>query len=114
MTDQPFPTYADERGDLLAVEFADVPFEVKRAFVVRGVHARLSRGDHVVPCEQLVVLLEGSVLFDVGSAGETERVVLDKRGQRLRLTSGQTVSYVLDGPASAILVLASAAYQEQQ
>ena len=114
MTDQPFPTYADARGDLLAVELADVPFFVRRVFVVRGVDERLPRGDHDVPCEELVVLLEGSVRFDVDSPAGHDRVVLDKPGQRLLLSPGQSISYVLDGPGSAILVLASAPHQERR
>jgi hypothetical protein len=113
VTDEPFPTFVDERGELLAVEFSDVPFPVRRAFVVRGADVRLPRGDHPVPCEELVVLLEGSVQFDIESPAGADRVVLDKAGQRLLLTTGQSMSYVLDGPRSAILVLASAAHAER-
>ena len=114
MTDDPFPTYGDERGDLLAIELHDVPFTVRRVFVVRGVEERLPRGDHDVPCEELVVLLNGSVCFDLDSPAGPDRVVLDKPGQRLLLSTGQSMSYVLDGPESAILVLASALHEERR
>ena len=106
-----FPTYADERGELIALEFADVPFQVRRVFVVRGVDARVARGDHPVPCDQLVVLLQGAVSFTLGPSGESVDVRLDRPGQRLLLAPGQDVTYVLDGRGSEILVLASEPYQ---
>jgi hypothetical protein len=111
VADASFPTYADERGDLIAVEFADVPFPVRRVFVVRGVEARLARGDHDVPCEEMVVLLQGSVVFTLGDPARSVEVRLDEPGQRLRLEPGQNVSYVLDGRGSEIIVLASEPYQ---
>lgn len=110
--DRPFPSFVDERGSLLAVEFADVPFDVRRVFVVRGTSSRLPRGDHDVPCHELVVLLSGAARFEVVSPGGTECTSLEAVGERLLLRPGHRVSYVLDGPESAIMVLASAAYEE--
>jgi hypothetical protein len=108
VAEQRFPSYADDRGSLLPIELAEVPFVVRRVFVVRGVDSRLPRGDHDVPCEELVVLMEGSVQFDITSSDGPERVVLDKPGASLLLQPGTSMSYVLDGPGSTIMVLASA------
>jgi len=111
--DRPFPTFVDERGSLLAVEFADVPFEVQRVFVIRGAVSRLPRGDHDVPCYELVVLLSGSARFDVVGPAGVESTVIDERGERLLLRPGERVTYVLDGPDAAILVLASSPHEER-
>lgn len=108
-------TYADHRGVLTAVEFDDVPFLVRRAFVVHGGDVRHPRGGHDVPCEEFVVLVSGSATFQVASAAGDERTVgLRVRGESLLLQPGEHVSYVLDGPTSAILVLASEPFRHRE
>lgn len=109
--DQRFAHFVDERGTLTAVEFGDVPFPVRRVFVVHGTEARLPRGDHEVPCEELVILLSGSACFVTTTLAGQRDTALDHRGQKLRLRPGEHVSYVLDGPESSILVLASDSYK---
>jgi hypothetical protein len=109
--DQRFAHFVDERGTLTAVELGDVPFPVRRIFVVHGTEARLPRGDHEVPCEELVVLLSGSACFVTTTDGRQQDTALRHRGQQLRLRPGVHVSYVLDGPESSILVLASDGYR---
>jgi hypothetical protein len=107
-----FPTFVDERGALTAIEFDDIPFPVRRVFVVHGADAALPRGEHGVPCEELVVLLSGSARFQVSSDDDVDRTTLlcDRR-ERLVLRPSEHVSYHLDGPMSAILVLASDSYR---
>lgn len=108
---QRFPHFVDERGTLTAVEFDDVPFVVRRSFVVHGADPVLPRGDHGVPCEEFVVLLSGSAVFRLVDEGaEVHETVLGEPGASLLLRPGAHVSYVLDGPASSILVLASEPY----
>lgn len=112
MTDRErFPTYVDERGVLTAVELGDVPFPVRRVFVVHGTDMVRPRGGHGAPCEELVVLLSGSACFRVSSDDQPgPTTILRERGERLWLRPGEHVSYELDGPTSAILVLASEPY----
>lgn len=106
MTERP-PVFTDERGTLLPIELDEVPFAVRRVFVVHGAADAPPRGGHVVPCDELVVLVCGSATFQV-RCGESERTVpLTERGERILLRPGDHVAYELDGPASAILVLAS-------
>jgi hypothetical protein len=100
---------------LTAVEFDDVPFVVRRAFVVHGSDERHPRGGHDVPCEEYVVLISGTATFHVGSASGAERIVLlRERGESVLLRPGEHVSYVLDGPTSAILVLASEPFRHRE
>jgi hypothetical protein len=107
----PFSPIADERGTLLPVEFDDVPFAVRRVFVVHGSDSGAPRGDHEVPCEELVVLLSGTACFRVAAPGEDVRErVLRHRGDALALRPGEHVVYHLDSETAAILVLAAEPY----
>jgi hypothetical protein len=106
-----FATIADERGTLLPIEFDELPFAVRRAFVVHGSESGAPRGDHEVPCDELVVLLSGAACFRVSTPGaETRERLLRERGDTCLLRPGDHVVYHLDSEAAAILVLASEPY----
>jgi hypothetical protein len=105
-----FPAFEDERGTLLPIEFDEVPFPVRRVFVVNGTNGGHPRGDHVVPCDQLAVLLSGSARFRATAASGDRTAVLCERGESFRLFPGEHVVYDLDGTAASILVLASEPY----
>jgi hypothetical protein len=106
-----FVEVADERGSLLPVELDEVPFPVRRVFVVHGSANGVPRGDHEVPCEELVVLLSGTACFRVNApTGDASERVLRARGDVLALRPGEHVVYRLDSEAAAILVLASEPY----
>ena len=55
-----FPVYDDERGRLLPLDLADLPFAPRRVFVVTGPPQGATRGGHAVPCRELVVLVTGA------------------------------------------------------
>jgi UDP-2-acetamido-3-amino-2,3-dideoxy-glucuronate N-acetyltransferase len=63
----------DLRGSLAAAEFADLPFEPRRVFVVYDVPSESVRGEHAHrTCGQFLVCLRGSVrcLVDDGTTRE--------------------------------------------
>ncbi len=63
----------DLRGSLAAAEFADLPFDPRRVFVVYDVPSESVRGEHAHrTCSQFLVCLRGSVrcLVDDGSVRE--------------------------------------------
>jgi hypothetical protein len=63
----------DLRGSLAAAEFAELPFEPRRVFVVYDVPSESVRGEHAHrTCSQFLVCLRGSVrcLVDDGSTRE--------------------------------------------
>lgn len=110
MSEPTFAIHDDDRGRLVPIEFADLPFAPRRVFHVRGNEERRSRGDHAVPCDELVVLLTGSATFRT-TGPDGERVTrLDVPGTALRLRPGDDVSYVLDGAESTVIVFASEPY----
>ncbi|MCW2759933.1 MAG: hypothetical protein JWR85_134 [Marmoricola sp.] len=106
------PVFVDSRGSLLSVEFPDVPFVVRRAFVVTGPPGGADRGDHPVPCGQAVVLISGSATFVViaPDGALPAEFGLDEPGQTVVLRRGEYVRYRLHDEHSQILVLAEDAY----
>ena len=102
-----FPVFVDERGTLLPIEFDDVPFNVRRVFVVRGVEGGRERGQHLADCEELIVLVAGRAVVQLSrDASAVRTITLTEPGQSLRIGRADYVSYRLD-ESSEILVLAS-------
>ena len=108
--------FDEGRGSLLAVELGELPFPVRRVFVVNGRPGGADRGDHVVPCSEAIVLLSGTACFRTTLAGTGEEVDvrLDRRGQRLHLDRGDHVRYRLVDEHSSILVLAEHPYGQDR
>ncbi|MCU1513912.1 MAG: isomerase [Microbacteriaceae bacterium] len=109
---QKFATYSDDRGRLLPVEHADLPYKPSRVFVVTAMPAGTSRGDHAVRCRETIVLVSGGAevhLHDAEST-ELEHFRLATPGDTVHLNPGDYVSYTLDDPASTVLVLAEDPY----
>jgi hypothetical protein len=106
-------SHPDDRGGLVAVELPRVDFEVRRVFAVSGSDGRTDRGNHVIPCEQLMVLVHGSVAIQVGPDADhlAPTVVLDTPGGSLRLPAGEYVRYRLSDPSSVVMVLAEHVYR---
>jgi hypothetical protein len=107
-----YQMFHEARGSLLPVELFDVPFPVRRVFVVAGPPGGADRGDHPAPCGEEVVLISGSVHFTIIDAegSVTDEFVLDEPGQRVVLRRGEHVRYRLPDERSRILVLAEEPY----
>lgn len=115
MTDHSFPVHRDERGELIVVEGAEVPFPVQRVFTVSGADGAPSRGGHLTGCTELVVLVSGSAAFTVRRPGEGERVHhLEKAGQSLIIGAEDHLDYELGGSGSVIMVLCDASYRRER
>jgi hypothetical protein len=119
MTDRPtttdrtgeFPVHEDARGTLLAVEGADLGFEIRRVFAVTGVDDVLPRGGHVSGCVQVLVLVSGrATVVRRPLHGDASTHHLEAPGQSVRLDPTDHVDYTLDGPGSVLLVLSDRAY----
>jgi uncharacterized RmlC-like cupin family protein len=104
----PFRIHLDSRGLLLPVEFAGLPFEPARVFVVVGPDEGATRGGHEVTCHELVVLVSGSAKVRY----ETSTTALTQPGDWLELPPGGVVEYDLAPGGATILVLADRAYQD--
>lgn len=103
---------ADMRGSLSVGEFGrDIPFEVKRYFLVYDVPSVEIRGEHAHrSCEQFLIAVKGSVHVVADDGSNREQFVLDRPGLGLYLppmTWGIQYRYSAD---AVLLVLASQHY----
>lgn len=107
------PSFVDERGTLLPIELSGIAFPVQRVFVVKGTTPPQSRGNHIVSCDELIVLISGTVAVRVGPGPDDldDAVVLDTLGQSIPIATGSFIVYELGDDRSAILVLAAEPYQ---
>lgn len=102
----------DLRGSLVAGEqLKNVPFKIRRFFVVFDVPSTETRGSHAHrECHQLLVPLSGSVNVVVSDGVRNEDIVLDNPARALYMppmTWGSQYNY---SPNSSLLVLASHTY----
>jgi carbonic anhydrase/acetyltransferase-like protein (isoleucine patch superfamily) len=101
----------DLRGDLMAVEFGDLPFPPVRAFTVSGVSSEHVRGSHAHrECDQFLVCVTGAVscVLDDGRAREEFRLEGPEFGIYMpAMTWGTQYKYSAD---ATLLVLASHPY----
>jgi hypothetical protein len=111
-----FPVAVDDRGSLIPIEFADVPFTVRRTFVVTGPSGGSERGNHTVPCAQLLCLVSGSAAVQLGADEATlsEPALLVEPGQSVLLAPGSYVRYTLADASSVLLVLAEQPYARRE
>lgn len=105
----------DMRGNLSAGEFGrDIPFDVKRYFLVYDVPSIEIRGEHAhLLCEQFLIAVKGSVHVVADDGSNREQFVLDKPGVGLYLppmTWGIQYRYSAD---AMLLVLASRYYESE-
>ena len=105
-------SFADHRGMLLVGQWPEqIPFEVKRFFVISNVPEGEPRGIHAhKECHQLLVCLKGSVKAMVDNGGERKVIHLTENGNSLHMppaTWGAQYDYSAD---AVLLVLASHPY----
>ena len=105
----------DMRGNLSVGEFGrDIPFEVKRYFLVYDVPSVEIRGEHAhLLCEQFLIAVKGSVHVVADDGKNREQFLLDKPSVGLYLppmTWGIQYRYSAD---AVLLVLASRFYDHE-
>jgi dTDP-4-dehydrorhamnose 3,5-epimerase-like enzyme len=103
---------SDMRGSLVAGEFgANVPFEVKRFFMVFDVPSEKTRGQHAHrKCHQFLIAAHGRVAVVVDDGARRSEITLDSRAKGLHIPPmiwGTQYKYSAD---AVLLVLASEPY----
>jgi UDP-2-acetamido-3-amino-2,3-dideoxy-glucuronate N-acetyltransferase len=106
-------TVSDLRGDLVVGEFQrDIPFPVKRFFMVHGVDSREVRGEHAhKKCHQFLICTRGSVSVVADDGVKRTEVLLDAPERGLHLPPmvwGVQYKY---SPDAVLLVFASDYYE---
>lgn len=103
--------HADQRGNLLALDFPDLPFEPRRSFVVHGAPRGTVRGGHAHKHgSQLLICLSGAVVVEMRFDGDVQRVELSTRTRALLLGAGVWAQQHYSGPNAILLVMASHPY----
>ena len=102
----------DMRGNLSVAELGrEVPFDVKRYFLVYGVPNMEIRGEHAhLQCHQFLIAVKGSLHVVADDGRQREEIVLDRPSLGLHLppmTWGMQYRYSTD---AVLLVLASHHY----
>lgn len=111
----PTAVHDDERGRLVAVEFASLGFAAARCFVVRGPEQPAVRGGHVAGCREVIVLVEGTVRVRLSRDGlATLDRTLEAAGEHVVVAPEDVVDYELLTPYATVVVLADRAFDETQ
>lgn len=108
--------HADSRGSLAVANIpAQVPFDVKRLFIVSNVPPNSIRGNHAHrTCHQFLICVNGSctVTLDDGSSRVSVKLSSSTEGMHVApLVWGTQHDY---SPGAALLVLASEAYDHSE
>lgn len=73
-----------EGGDLIPIEFFDLPFTPKRIFTVNNVPQNSIRGNHAhYETEQLLICINGSILVGTDDGNKREEIILNRGESRL-------------------------------
>lgn len=106
-----FKTQVDERGNLTVIDgWKDIPLDVKRAFWIWNVPPGARRGGHAHKlCKQIIVAMAGSVQVMAGGQVFT----LDEPGRGLYIPPGVSVTLDNFAPGTALLVLCSHLFAEE-
>ena len=103
---------SDPQGNLLAFENEqELPFQVKRIFLVNGVPANEVRGIHAHrECWQFLIAVAGSLTVGFDDGAQAQELILDRDDVGLLLpplTYGRQFNF---SPDAVLLVLASHSY----
>jgi dTDP-4-dehydrorhamnose 3,5-epimerase-like enzyme len=107
------PEFRDARGTLLPIEFAALPIEPRRLFVVSGVTPGTTRGGHTHRTgNQVLVAISGAidVEIDDGSGGDIVR--LDRPHRALLIPAGVWSSQTYLTVGALLLVISDRDYDE--
>jgi len=101
-----------ERGDLMAFDTIDVPFYVKRVFVVNSVPEYQKRGQHAhKENKQFLICINGQIDVWINNGENTFCIPLYK-GQSYLINEIIWASQVYNKPNSELMVLCSHEYDK--
>jgi dTDP-4-dehydrorhamnose 3,5-epimerase-like enzyme len=103
-------SFSDDRGRLTLVEAAQVPFTVRRTYVLHEMPAGTRRGGHANRTQhRLLVILAGGVTVRLDD-GTGERQLSLRSGETLLVEPAVWHELEISGPDTAVLVFADGDY----
>lgn len=101
------------RGDLIALNLKEAPFEVKRIFIVNNVPVNEKRGEHAHKVnQQLLVCLNGNIDVWIGNGKNTYCKNITK-GETLLINNLVWASQIYKRNDSELMVLCSHEYDKE-
>ena len=105
------PIHLDARGGLVEMDFRNLPFVPKRAFIVEGAEAGSIRGGHAHKrCQQILVCVSGVVTVETLCGDQRATHVLDSPARALLIPARIWARQIYGDCPSRLLVLASHHY----
>lgn len=105
--------FNEDRGTLVPVEFADVPFVPKRLFFIKGVPQGTVRGEHGhFKCKQYYICIKGLVLVEMYTGPSEFEVVILRPGQAILVPEMVWTSEEFCTGHEVLLVLCSEEYSK--
>ena len=110
-----FNASSDSRGSLVWGQAGlNIPFEIRRFFVVYGAPPGQSRGSHAhLLCHQLLIASSGEILVDIDDGSTEQRVALNEPGHGLYLPPLVWGTQHFTADSSTLTVLASHPFDEK-
>lgn len=106
------PKHSDDRGDLVPVEFSQLPFIPKRMFYVQDVPAYTVRGQHGhFKCKQYYICMKGIIEVTTWNGIEEKKTLLSA-GQALFINNTIWSSEKFWTGKDVLLVMCSEAYEK--
>ena len=107
-------SHTDARGSLIAIESKrDIPFVIKRAFVITNVPAHAERGAHAFAHNEFALCLRGSCSIRISDGSEESTFTLDSPDTGL-LIPGMTWRTLYGfSPDCILFVLSDALYDPE-
>ena len=105
--------HSDSRGNLVSFEESDnVPFNLKRAFVITVDCPGSDRGGHANSGDELISVISGAVTIEVDNGYSRRSVRLDSNDESLWVRAGILIVLKEFAPRTALLVCASERYED--
>ena len=107
----PTQAFADERGELVPVEFSEYGFRAVRAFTVTAPSGSVRGGHGHVAGRQILVRLSGEIEVEVRHAGRSGRFRLDSDQRAALIEPSVWARQTYLGESPAMLVLCDTPYR---
>ena len=109
----PMPAVEDARGQLLPVEFAELPFVPQRVFTVSQVPTGDRRGEHShFSCQQILVCIQGQIDVECRLGNEVDVIQLTPGADALYIPAGIWASQTYQSRDAVLLVICSEPWSE--
>lgn len=102
-----------ESGNLFAIEFANVPFEVKRVYWIQDFVPFVTRGNHAhKKLTQIMILQKGELDLELIRGRDNSRVKLSTPGDFIFIANATWRRFTATSKETTVLVLADREYEE--